>query len=190
MNIAVYCSSCANLPEEIEEGAKALGRFIGETCSTLVYGGVKAGLMTLTANACATAGGKIVGVVPEVFRSRADECVTDLMLVRDLNERKRKMIELADVFVVMPGGLGTIDEWISTISYQLVERVGGRTDNRKVLVYNHEGMYDPLIETLSRIPESPFGRGKDIPMPLSFLTMNDLIRNGLAKLNNPDNGRH
>lgn len=175
MNIAVYCSSCEELPEEIVEGASELGHFIGESGSTLVYGGVRAGLMSVTAGACLEAGGKVVGIVPEIFRHRADERVTELIMAKDLNERKALMIEMADIFIVMPGGLGTLDEWVSTISYQLVERVGGRKDNRPILIYNHEGMYSPMIEQLGRIPSSPFGRGKDIPLPFPFLTMKELL---------------
>ena len=115
MNIVVYCSANSDLPSEIVAIATALGRWIGERGHTLVYGGVNAGLMHATAVAAHEAGCRhIVGIVPECFEHRADPLCTELQLARDLCDRKSRLIAQGDVFVVLPGGLGTIDEWIST----------------------------------------------------------------------------
>ena len=122
MNIVVYCSANSDLPSEIVAIATALGRWIGERGHTLVYGGVNAGLMHATAVAAHEAGCRhIVGIVPECFEHRADPLCTELQLARDLCDRKSRLIAQGDAFVVLPGGIGTIDEWISTLSQLIVD---------------------------------------------------------------------
>lgn len=162
MNIVVYCSSRPDLDAEYEEIASMLGEWIGKTASTLVYGGVNAGLMHSVAQASHDAGAKIIGVVPKIFSHRADELCDEVLLTANLNERKGKMIEIGDIFVVLPGGVGTIDEWISTLSDIMVrEKVDANAD-RPIVVVNHRGMYDGMIAQLAATNDSPFARGKRV----------------------------
>ena len=120
MNIVVYCSSSNNLDKRIIEIAEATGSTIGKTGCNLLYGGVDAGLMHTTAAAASAAGAKIIGVVPDRFKHRADALCNDLRLCIDLNDRKAIMIEHGDIFVVLPGGIGTLDELLSTLSIMKV----------------------------------------------------------------------
>ena len=159
MNIAVYCSSREGLPQEIVDYAVAAGQWVGSKGHTLVYGGVKAGLMHVAAQAVNENRGHVVGVIPELFRHRADPLCDELLMTRDLNDRKSRMIALADAFVVLPGGLGTIDEWISTLSQFTVDC----TFTKPVVVCNHHNMYRPLIEQLQLTGESIFAAGRQIP---------------------------
>ena len=158
MNIAVYCSSREDLPQEAFDCARATGEWIGRNRGTLVYGGVNAGLMHVTAQAARAGGGHITGVVPASFKHRADPLCHELVLSRDLNDRKSKMIDLAEHFVVLPGGVGTIDEWLSTLSHLVVS---GR-DTSRIIVVNLHGMYDPLIEQLELSEQSVYSRGKRV----------------------------
>ena len=166
MNIVVYCSANADLPDEITSIATALGKWIGEGGHSLVYGGVNAGLMHITAQAATEAGCQsVVGIVPEFFKHRADPLCSELVLARDLNDRKSKLIEHGDVFVVLPGGLGTIDEWISTLSTLVVEG-----SDRPIIVMNHGGMYSSLAEQLLNTAQSKFSRS---PLIASSILVNN-----------------
>lgn len=158
MKIAVYCSSRNDLPQEYVKLAQSLGQWIGSNGHTLVYGGVNAGLMHITAQAVHDSGGDILGIIPECFKHRADVLNDELITTRDLNDRKSRMIEQADAFVVLPGGIGTIDEWISTLAQLTISD----DDNRGIIVANHEGMYDGTIRQLTDSANSIFSRGKDL----------------------------
>ncbi len=171
MNIVVYCSANNDLPREITDIAADLGRWIGEGSHSLVYGGVNAGLMHITAQVAHDAGCEsIVGIVPEFFAHRADPLCTELVLARDLNDRKSRLIVLGDVFVVLPGGLGTIDEWISTLSHLMVEGIVEQGSNRPIIVVNHNGMYSPIAEQLALTAQSQFSRS---PLIASSILVNN-----------------
>lgn len=166
--VVVYCSSRADLPEAVEQGARRIMAVAGECGATMVYGGVNAGLMHIVATAAHESGARVTGVVPEVFRHRADEVCDELVLASDLNDRKGRMIAMGDVFVVLPGGIGTIDEWISTLSDIMVrERVDAGAD-RPILVWNHEGMYDGQVAQLAATAESVYARGKRVDRSMIF----------------------
>lgn len=178
MNVVVYCSANPNLPNEITSIATALGKWIGVGCHSLVYGGVNAGLMHITAQASHDAGCKsIVGIVPEFFKHRADPLCTELVLARDLNDRKSLLIRRGDVFVVLPGGLGTVDEWISTLSHLVVEDSG-----RYIIVVNHNGMYDAMAQQLLNTAQSQFSRSPLIASSILVNNSQELI-NKLNEIN-------
>lgn len=155
MNIAVYCSSRSNLDRCFIDAAAALGEWIGKNGNNLVYGGSNAGTMHTLAQAAHDAGARITGVVPQCFAHRADPLVDTLIPAKDLAERKDIMIDLADTFVVLPGGIGTIDEWISTLTHLVV---AGDTSTR-IIVVNIRGIFDNMIAQLDTTAASPFSRG-------------------------------
>jgi uncharacterized protein (TIGR00730 family) len=110
--ICVYCGSSSGSSPEFAETAQALGRLLAAQGLTLVYGGADVGLMGLVANAVMAAGGQVVGVMPRNLFGReiAHRQLTELIEVDSLHERKQAMSELADAFVALPGGLGTLEE--------------------------------------------------------------------------------
>lgn len=170
----IYCSSRQSLPEAVVSGARQIAAAIGAMGGEMVYGGVNAGLMHEVAEAASTAGAKVTGVVPEVFRERADALCDEIVDARDLNDRKGKMIAAGDVFVVLPGGIGTIDEWISTLSDIMVRERTDSAADRPILVWNHEGMYDGIAGQLSVTGESEYARGKRTDRSLIFSTAEEL----------------
>lgn len=145
MNIAVYCSSVDNLPAHWTEGAIVTGRWIGEHKGQMVYGGVDAGMMTDAARACKEAGGTIVGVVPWRRADQASKLNDVRVPVSDLNDRKGVMQVLADAFVVLPGGYGTLDEFCASFAY--INFTHHR--DKRVIVYNPDGLYDHLFAQLN-----------------------------------------
>ena len=177
MNIVVYCSSCEGLEDKYQQLARKLGTWIGEHGHTLLYGGSNAGLMHVTASAVHEAGGHIVGVIPEMFRHRIDPVCDEVVYTANLGDRKQHMIEHGDVFVVMPGGIGTLDEWISTLAVMTI----GEDDVRPVIVVNLDGMYDDTIKQLDVMTHTPFARGKNLSCSLVATSADELLNllNGL-----------
>lgn len=160
MNVVVYCSSASGLDGEYVEAARKVGAWIGEHSGRLVYGGVDAGLMHEVAAAVKLSGGSVCGVVPEVFIGRADALCDEVIGVENLSVRKGKMIELGDIFVVLPGGVGTIDEWISTLSHFMVVSRADASQVCRLVVLNAGGMYDDMIAQLLTTGQSVFGAGR------------------------------
>ncbi|HEY0716433.1 MAG TPA: TIGR00730 family Rossman fold protein [Streptosporangiaceae bacterium] len=110
--VCVYCGSSAGSGPEFAEAARALGQLLAGHGLTLVYGGAGVGLMGLVADAALAAGGRVVGVMPRdlVEREIAHPNLTELVEVGSMHQRKQRMFELADAFVALPGGLGTLEE--------------------------------------------------------------------------------
>lgn len=173
-NIVVYCSSRADLPTEVEYGAGVIARTIAECDARLIYGGVNAGMMHMVARTARDHGAEVVGVIPEIFAHRADEACCETVLTKDLNTRKSEMINLGDIFIVLPGGIGTIDEWISTLSHFMVLEKGGTSCSKPILVWNHEGMYDSLIKQLKESDASVYGAGRNASRSECFATAEGL----------------
>ena len=171
MKIVVYCSSQAGLEEKYQQLAAALGTWIGQNGHTLVYGGSNAGLMHITASAAHEAGGHVIGVIPEMFRHRIDPVCDEVVYTANLGDRKQYMIEHGDVFVVMPGGIGTLDEWMSTLAVMTI----GNDDPRPVIVANIDGLYDATVQQLADMTRTPFARGKNLACTLVARTCDDLI---------------
>ncbi len=155
MNIAVYCgSSNGNNPMFIES-ARTLGRWIGENGHTLVYGGASRGIMGAVADATLAAGGKVIGVLPKVIliQERKHPGLTECIQTETMAERKTKMIELADAFVALPGGIGTLDEITEVMC---LASIGIKRS--PVVLYDTAGYYQPLKAVMENIVDKDFGR--------------------------------
>ena len=171
MNIVVYCSSQEGLDGRFQQLAHTLGTWIGQNGHTLLYGGSNAGLMHITASAVHAAGGHVTGVIPEMFRHRIDPVCDEVVYTANLGDRKQYMIEHGDVFIVLPGGIGTLDEWISTLAVLTI----GNDDLRPVIVADLDGMFDDTVRQLETLTRTPFARGKDLSRTLVAHTPEELI---------------
>jgi uncharacterized protein (TIGR00730 family) len=111
-SICVYCGSSLGNDPDFETAARATGELLAENGITLVYGGAAVGLMGVLANAALAAGGTVIGVTPRgLWGGEIDHPgLTELIQVGSMHERKLRMSELADAFVALPGGFGTLDE--------------------------------------------------------------------------------
>ena len=118
MKIAVYLGSRNGARPEYVQAARSLGAWIGDKGHTLVYGGSRGGLMGELASAVLNHGGKVTGVLPDVdeIMNLRQKGLTEYIYTKDVAERRSKMIELADAFAVLPGGLGTLDEITEVLS--------------------------------------------------------------------------
>ena len=118
MNITVYLGASSGNDPTLETSVRALGRLIGKSGNALVYGGSKNGLMGALAESVLRAGGEVTGVEPQFFvdRELQHDGLTQLIVTKDMTERKTKMIELGDAFIAFPGGTGTLEEITEVMS--------------------------------------------------------------------------
>lgn len=141
MRITVYLGANEGSDPALKQAVRELGRWIGESGNALVYGGSRSGLMGLLAESVLTAGGEVTGVEPQFFMEQELQYdgLTELIVTRDMAERKTKMIELGDAFIAFPGGTGTLEEIAEVMS-----RVSLNQLNAPCILYDLDGYYDSL----------------------------------------------
>ena len=143
--VAVYCGSAnGNDPVYMAE-AKALGRAIAGAGLGLVYGGASIGLMGAVADAALAGGAEVIGVLPEVLSGSeiAHRGLTRLEMVATMHERKARMVKLADAFLMLPGGYGTLDEMMEIVTWKQL-----RLHAKPCILINTRGYWDPLLRFL------------------------------------------
>ena len=153
--VTVYCSSSNRIARHFIDAAAELGRAIARQKWKLVYGGNSVGNMAVMADACRAAGGKVIGVTPQLFIDKGvHDCRCDeLIVTRGMRERKAVMEERADAFIAMPGGLGTFEEFFEIVcGKQLAYH------NKPIVLMNIAGYYDPLLAMIERGHEMRFIR--------------------------------
>ncbi|HWY24204.1 MAG TPA: TIGR00730 family Rossman fold protein [Nevskia sp.] len=144
-SVAVYCGSASGANPAFGRAATALGHQLAEAGCTLVYGGSNAGLMGMVADAALAAGGRVIGVIPDGLFERevAHLGLTELHVVRSMHERKALMNELAEGFVALPGGIGTLDELVEMYTWN---QLG--IHRKPCALLNIDGYYDSLLAFL------------------------------------------
>lgn len=155
MHIAVYCGSTSGKKESFTIGAMALGVWIAEHGHTLVYGGANSGLMGTVANAVLANGGKVIGVLPDVpsIQSKRHPGLTEYINTKDMADRKSKMIALADAYVALPGGPGTLDEISDVLA---LARLG--IDEKPCVLYDIDRFYQPLKAVFDGMLQANFAQ--------------------------------
>lgn len=153
--IAVYCGSATPANPVYIEAARAVGRGLAERGIGLVYGGGRLGLMGAVADSALAAGGEVIGVIPQALVNAevAHRDLSELHVVDTMHERKARFTELADGFVNLPGGTGTMDELWEAMSWA---QLGYHSDPIGLL--NVAGYYDKLIEFWRYMGEVGFVR--------------------------------
>ena len=118
MNICVFCSSSNAIPSIYFTEAKELGKLIGKSNHTLINGGANVGLMEAITVSARDAGAKTIGIIPEkmIGRSLASDNSHDVLVTKDMMERKAKMREMSDAFIALPGGFGTLEEILEVMT--------------------------------------------------------------------------
>ena len=148
MNITVYLASSTGNDHNFITAMCELGTWIGASGNTLVYGGYKTGLMGQLAHSVLQAGGKVIGVEPQFFidEEYQYEGLTQLIVAKDMAERKMKMIELGDAFIAFPGGVGTLEE----VS-EIMSKLSLRQLDEPCIYYNFDGYYDDMKHFLQHM---------------------------------------
>src|ERR1700761_7268297 len=155
--LCVYCASSADVAQLYKDAAVELGRSIAEQGIELVYGGGRVGLMGLLADAALAAGGKVTGIIPGhiVDMEVAHQTLTELVVVETMHERKKMMFDRSDAFVVLPGGMGTLDEMLEILTWKQL----GLHDKPVILV-NIGGYWDRLLAVIDHGVAEGFIRPK------------------------------
>lgn len=161
MYIAVFCGSSMPHNDRIIAAARDLGRRIAQEGHTLVYGGSNLGLMGVVSGAALENGGRVVGVIPNLFSDDIihSQTVTELVRVRSMAERKERIMEACDAFIALPGGIGTIDEVSEVMVMNQLQIVDGHRildgsyRQKPMILLNIDGYYNPFLDQLRLIKE-------------------------------------
>ncbi len=142
MNICVFCGSSSGTDPIYAKAARELGQLISKSNSSLVYGGGNIGLMGILADEVLASHGKVIGVIPDFLMKRevGHTGITQLEIVGTMHERKKRMAEIADVFLAIPGGWGTLDELAEILTWKQLGLI-----NQPIGLLNVDGFFDPLI---------------------------------------------
>jgi hypothetical protein len=152
-SIAVYCGSSLGASEIYKEQAILLGQFLAKNNITLIYGGASVGIMGTIADAILKEGGSVVGVIPAFLEQReiAHKSLTKLIRVENMHERKAKMMELADGFIALPGGPGTLEEFFEVFTWNQIGLL-----QKPCGILNINGYYNKLIELFDHMVAEKF----------------------------------
>ncbi len=144
-SVAVFCSAATDIASEYLEPTALLGHWIGEQGWRLVYGGASLGLMDCVARAAKEAGAFVTGVVPDklVERNLVSDLLDENIPVHSLGERKEVMLRESDLFIALPGGLGTLDE-----VFHIVGESSIGYHDKPVILFNINGCWDSLLRML------------------------------------------
>jgi len=152
-SVCVFCGSSPGAREDYGVMAKRLGTLLAEQDLTLVFGGGNVGMMGILADAALAAGGRVLGVIPRalVARELAHKGLTEQHIVASMHERKQRMADLADAFIALPGGWGTLDELCEMMTWaQLAIHV------KPVGLLNLAGFFDGLLLQLAHAERERF----------------------------------
>ena len=151
--ICLYCGSRLGNDPAYGAAAEALGVAIAARGWRLVYGGGNVGLMGVAARATLAAGGQVVGIIPRGLLEREQGLaeLSELIVTETLRERKGLMFERSDAFVAMPGGFGTIEELVETLTLRQL-----RYHDKPIILLNTAGYYDPLLQFFAHAVDTGF----------------------------------
>jgi hypothetical protein len=154
--ICVYCGSGPGTDPAFVAAARAFGAILAKNGIGLIYGGGAIGIMGEISRAVLDNGGEATGIIPEflVAREHARDSADGLIVTRDMHERKRKMFEMADAFVALPGGVGTLEEIVEQMTWVQLGR-----HKKPILLANIQGFWEPLCALLEHMKKLDFIRG-------------------------------
>ena len=157
MKIGVFCSANNGVDADFFQQTEAFGRWAAQQGHVIVFGGVNQGLMECVARAAKSAGGHTIGVVPAIVEAtgRTSQYNDEVLTCQNLSDRKQLMLDESDVFVALPGGVGTLDEVFTvaashTIGYH----------HKRVILFNMKGFWNATIHMLDDLQERGVVRGQ------------------------------
>tara|TARA_B110000438_G_scaffold36042_1_gene35806 strand:+ start:32353 stop:32889 length:537 start_codon:yes stop_codon:yes gene_type:complete len=151
--ICVFCASSNSKDSIIVKETRKIGKIIASNNMTLVYGGAKIGLMGLIAKEVLKNNGKVIGVIPDILSKKEiiNTDITKLYRVKNMHERKKKMYDLSQIFIALPGGIGTLEELSEIITWKSLN-----IKKTSIHLMNLNGFYDPLINQFHKMNDNKF----------------------------------
>lgn len=169
--LCVFCGSAKGRSDRYIEQARQLGEILAAQNTGLVFGGGKVGIMGALADAVMANGGNVTGVIPESLVSAevAHRQITKLHVVADMHSRKKMMYDLADAFLILPGGMGTLDEMFEILTWSQL----GLHD-KPIYILNEFGFYDFLLQYLRHSHNEGFIRAEHIGLVKEIRSLRDV----------------
>jgi uncharacterized protein (TIGR00730 family) len=157
-SVCVYCGSSSQVAEKFKRSAQIVGTTLAERGTRVVYGGGHVGLMGIVADSALKAGGTVIGIIPEHIRAQEVQHMglTELHVVPDMHTRKRMMVERSDAFIILPGGLGTLDEAFEILTWKKL-----KLHNKPIVVFNQDGYWSDMIALIERTISEGFSQPAD-----------------------------
>ena len=152
-SLAVFCGSKDGATPLFMEHAIALGKIMVSHNVTLVYGGGNVGIMGMIANTVMENGGRAIGVIPQVLVEweRQHNALSELIVADDMHSRKKKMYELCDAAIILPGGFGTLDEMFEMITWNQLS-----IHDKQIYILNSGGFYNHLVAHIGLMQNEKF----------------------------------
>lgn len=156
MKICIFCSANANIDPDFFRMTEELGLWAAKNHHSIVYGGVNQGLMECIAKTVFEAGGQTIGIIPSLVEKsgRISDYVSVEVFCDNLSDRKQLMMDQSDVFIALPGGLGTLDEIFTVVASATIGY-----HQKEVVLYNMKGFWNPLIALLDDLQAKGMIRG-------------------------------
>ncbi len=151
--ITVFCGSKTGNDPMFAEHAKQLGYLFAEKNISLIYGGANKGLMASVANAALEKKGKVIGIIPLLLTQWEHQHtgLTELITVDDMHSRKKILYEKCDAAIILPGGVGTLDEFFEMLTWNQLN-----IHNKKIFLLNTNGFYNSLLDHIKKIQQENF----------------------------------
>jgi hypothetical protein len=151
--ICVYCGSSSGTDTAFIAAAQRFGEILADNELSLVYGGGSDGLMGAVAASVSEHGGHVIGIIPEFLkaRERMFKGAQEIIVTRDMHERKREMFERADAFVALPGGIGTLEELVEQLTWAQLGR-----HSKPIVIANIKGFWTALLQVIGNMTELGF----------------------------------
>jgi len=161
MKICVYCASSKLIPQSYLDQAAILTRLMVDNGHEIVYGGGSRGLMGQVADTCLSLNGRITGIIPGFMKEVEwdHKEVEDMIIVKDMAERKRRFLEESDVLLTLPGGVGTLEELSEALSSKRLALI-----KHPIIIANFDGFYDEFLVYLNKMVDERFmgEQGRDL----------------------------
>lgn len=155
LHVCVFCGASNDVPPIFIEMATEIGAKLAKKGHTVVYGGGNSGLMGAVANGALNAGGEVIGIFPDILKGREAEHygLTLLIQTKTMHERKQLMYDKSDAFIILPGGVGTMDEFFEILTWK---QLGGHA--KPIIIYDFMNYYERLMKLIQSMVRHGFTR--------------------------------
>ena len=153
-SLTIFCSSSEKLTSDYYNLSNELGIYLANKSIKIIYGGGKTGMMGKISKSSYSSGGKVVGIIPKFLATKAtiSTNITKTIVVNDMSERKKKLFQMGDGFLILPGGPGTIEEASEIISWKLLG-----IHSKEIIIFNFNKYWDPFIKMYDNSINKKFG---------------------------------
>ncbi|WP_032112591.1 TIGR00730 family Rossman fold protein [Candidatus Paracaedibacter symbiosus] len=188
-SVCVYCGASVRADQIYKDAAVRMGEVLAKAGLQVIFGGGKLGLMGLVADNAMANGARVIGIIPKLLENfeGAHPSLSELHIVDTMHTRKKKMSELADAFIVLPGGFGTLDELFEILTWRQLQM-----HDKPVIIVNVNGYWDPLRKLIHNIIEqnfAPTGHALFATFVDSPDEVLDILENGIeSRLKEPSVG--